>query len=51
MYQRDGFAIDTVLTTQLHRELWKNKDNDWIGYDVEELGGEIFINGQEYIPD
>lgn len=50
MLQRDGITTDTVITTQLHKELWKNKNNTWVGYDVEELGGEIYINGQKYDP-
>lgn len=50
MYQRDGVTKDTILTTQLHKELWKNKKNKWIGYDVEELGGNVYINGKKYNP-
>jgi hypothetical protein len=50
MFQRDGITIDTVLTTQKHKELWKIKGQNWIGYNVEELGGEIFINGEKYTP-
>ncbi len=50
MYRPDGVSKDTILTTQLHKELWKNKKNGWIGYDVEELGGDIYINGQKYNP-
>ena len=50
MFQRDGITLDTVLTTQKHKELWKNKNQNWIGYNVEELGGEIFINGIKYSP-
>ncbi|MFD1314276.1 hypothetical protein [Namhaeicola litoreus] len=50
MFQRDGITKDTVITSQLHKELWKNRKNRWIGYDVEELGGEIFINGKKYDP-
>lgn len=50
MFQRDGITLDTVLTTQKHRELWKKRDSQWIGYDVKELGGEIFINGERYNP-
>ncbi|MFD2564359.1 hypothetical protein [Aquimarina rubra] len=50
MFQRDGITLDTVLTTQKHRELWKKRDAEWIGYDVEEIGGEIFINGKKYDP-
>ena len=48
MYRPDGINKDTILTTQLHKELWKNKKNEWIGYDVEELGGETYINGKLY---
>lgn len=50
MYRQDGIIKDTILTTQLHKELWKNKKNRWISYDVEELGGEVYINGQKYNP-
>ncbi len=50
MFRRDGLTKDTVLTTQKHKELWKYKPNGWIGYDVEELGGEVYINGQKYNP-
>ncbi|MFZ1751148.1 MAG: hypothetical protein WAU01_13180 [Saprospiraceae bacterium] len=49
MFQKDGVTIDTVITTQKHRELWKKKGKAWMGYDVKELGGEIFINGQKYV--
>lgn len=48
MFRRDGITTDTVITTQIHKELWKNKINGWVGYDVEELGGEIYINGAKY---
>ena len=48
MFQRDGVTKDTVLTTQYHRELWKKDKQGWVGYDVLELGGEIFINGEKY---
>lgn len=51
MFQRDGITLDTVLTTQSHRELWKRKSQGWTGYDVLELGGEIFINGEAYSPE
>ena len=50
MFRRDGVKTDTVLTTQKHKELWKMRDQNWIGYNVEELGGEIFINGEKYNP-
>ncbi|MEO6347532.1 MAG: hypothetical protein ABIO60_06440 [Aquaticitalea sp.] len=48
MYRPNGINKDTVLTTQLHKELWKKKRNEWMGYNVEELGGEIYINGKLY---
>lgn len=50
MFRRDGVTTDTVLTTQKHKELWKKKNQQWIGYDVKELGGKIYLNGKEYIP-
>ena len=48
MFQRDGITKDTVLTTQRHKEIWKKNKNGWQNYEIEELGGEIFINGQLY---
>ena len=48
MYQQDGITLDTVLTTQRHRETWKKNNQGWFGYTIEELGGEIFINGQPF---
>jgi hypothetical protein len=50
MLRRDGSAADTVLTTQKHRETWRRTRDGWFGYDIEELGGEIFINGKPYTP-
>jgi hypothetical protein len=50
MLRRDGSAADTVLTTQKHRETWRRTRAGWFGYDIEELGGEIFINGKPYTP-
>ncbi len=51
MFRKDGITKDTVLTTQRHRDLWKKKAQGWVGYDVEELGGSVFINGESYKPD
>jgi len=48
MFQRDGVATDTVLTTQKHKEIWKPTSRAWLGYTVEELGGQIFVNGETY---
>jgi len=51
MFQRDGITKDTVLTTQKHKEIWKKRKGKWANYFVEELGGEIYLNGKEYNPD
>lgn len=50
MLRPDGQTTDVVLTTQKHRETWRETSNGWKGYDIEELGGEIFVNGQPYKP-
>ena len=49
MFQRDGLTKDTVITTQLHRETWRNKSSGWMNYGITELGGKIYINGELYI--
>lgn len=46
MFRRDGITMDTVLTTQVHRETWKRNSEGWFGYEIEELGGQVFINGK-----
>jgi ketosteroid isomerase-like protein len=51
MLRRDGVTADTVLTTQGHREVWRKTRQGWFGYEVEELGGEVFINGERYQPE
>lgn len=48
MLQRDGVTTDTVLTTQRHRETWRRRPAEWFAYEVEELGGEVFVNGEAY---
>ncbi|TXH75636.1 MAG: hypothetical protein E6Q88_03345 [Lysobacteraceae bacterium] len=50
MLRPDKSGTDIVLTTQRHRETWKQHNGKWYGYDIVELGGEIFINGQPYKP-
>ena len=50
MFQRDGITKDTVLTTQIHNEIWKKRNQKWVNYSIEELGGKVFINGEEYTP-
>ena len=48
MLERNGNTVDTVLTTQRHRETWRKTARGWMGYDVKELGGEVFVNGKPY---
>lgn len=48
MQQRDGVTLDTVLTTQRHREAWRLTTQGWRGYEVMELGGRVWINGEPY---
>lgn len=50
MFQRDGITTDTILTTQRHKETWRKTKNGWFGYEVQELGGKVYINGKEYNP-
>jgi len=50
MLQRDGKTQDTVLTTQKHRETWRSTPRGWRAYEIEELGGEVWVNGKPYQP-
>ncbi len=50
MFQRDGKTMDTVLTTQKHKETWRRTPRGWLAYEIEELGGEVFVNGERYEP-
>lgn len=50
MFRRDHITTDTILTTQKHKEIWKHTAEGWFGYDIIELGGEVFINGEKYEP-
>lgn len=50
MRRRDDSGADTVLTTQKHEERWRLKGGRWFNYEIIELGGEIFINGEPYAP-
>jgi len=50
MYRRDGVTLDTVLTTQKHREQWRLLARQWQNHRVEELGETILINGTPYVP-
>ena len=48
MFRQDGKTKDTIITTQKHTETWKKTPKGWLNYDVQELGGNIFINGKLY---
>ena len=50
MLQRDGKTRDTVLTTQKHRETWRKTPRGWMAFEIEELGGEVWVNGKPYQP-
>jgi hypothetical protein len=50
MRRRDDSGADTVLTTQKHEERWRLKAGRWYNYEIKELGGEIFVNGEPYTP-
>lgn len=50
MYRRDGITLDTVVTTQKHREAWALTPQGWRGFEVVELGGTVTINGERYQP-
>jgi len=50
MQRPDKSGTDTILTTQRHRETWKFVGGRWYGYEIVELGGDIFVNGKRYIP-
>ncbi|MBX3430993.1 MAG: hypothetical protein KF779_15520 [Hyphomonadaceae bacterium] len=42
---------DRVLTTQRHRETWRHTAQGWRAFEIEELGGDIFVNGERYVPE
>jgi hypothetical protein len=50
MLERDGRTRDTVVTTQLHREIWRSTPRGWRAFRIEELGGLILVNGVPYTP-
>lgn len=50
MYRRDGITLDTVVTTQKHREAWALTPQGWRGFEVVELGGTVTINGERWPP-
>jgi len=50
MLQRDQKSTDHVVTTQKHRETWRHTPKGWFAYEIDELGGDIFVNGKPYKP-
>ena len=50
MYRRDGVTLDTVVTTQKHREAWSRTPQGWRNFQTHELGGTVMINGELYSP-
>lgn len=48
MYERDRKTQDHIVTTQRHRETWRKDQSGWKPYDVEELGGNVWVNGKPY---
>ena len=50
MYERDGKTLDTVVTTQRHREIWRVTPGGWRSFEIEELGGTVEVNGRPYVP-
>lgn len=48
MLERDGVTRDTVVTTQLHREVWRIMSGRWRQAEVKELGGTIEVNGKPF---
>ena len=50
MLRPDRPGHDTVLTTQRHRETWRPTPDGWRLYEVDELGGRIWVNGDPYTP-
>lgn len=43
-------GTDRILTTQRHRETWRHTERGWQGGEVEELGGDVYVNGEYYQP-
>jgi len=50
MFRPDGVTLDTVLTTQEHRESWRLTSAGWRNFMTIELGGTVGINGEPYCP-
>ena len=45
MLGRDGVSRHIVLTTQTHKETWRCRDGRWFNLDIEELGGQVWVDG------
>ena len=48
MQRPDNSGTDVILTTQKHEEEWRLVENNWFNYNIKELGGEVFVNGEPY---
>jgi hypothetical protein len=48
MFERDGKTVDTVVTTQKHRETWRKTQRGWMPYEIKELGGDVLVNGKPF---
>jgi hypothetical protein len=48
MIGRDGVSKNDVLSTQKHKEHWRIHDGRWYCYDIEELGGKVWIDGKPF---
>jgi len=46
MVGRDGVSRHRVVSTQKHREVWRRRGLRWFNYEIEELGGEVWVDGQ-----
>lgn len=46
MIGRDGVTRFNVVTTQKHREVWRRRGLQWYNYEIEELGGQRWIDGE-----
>lgn len=50
MRRPDNSGRDVILTTQGHERTWRTTNDGWRNYEILELGGEIFVNGESFTP-
>lgn len=46
MLGRDGETEFNIVTTQMHREIWRETNDGWQNVSLEELGGTLTIDGE-----